>query len=191
MRALPCEGEHPAHVLLAMVADVAARDGHPPALGVEEAEQEVRHRGLPCAARPDERDLAARIEPQVDAAEHGGLVVAVADCHVLEGDHGGSGRRGEGRLGVAHLRLGIGELEQSSSRSDARGQLAGSGGEGECGVEGGEREQRKRCDEHPVERARVVRRDRYGQDADDRQAARRERERLAETGDERVATREA
>ena len=191
MRALSGEREHPAHVLLSVVAHVAAGDRHPSALGVEEAEQEVRHRGLPGAARPDEGDLAAGIEPQVDAAEHGGLVVAVADGHVLEGDDGRSRRRGKRRLGIAHLRRGVRELEQPATGSEARGQLARRGGEGEDGVERGEREQRERRDEHAVERARVVRRDGHGQDADDRQAARGERERLAETRDERVATRKA
>ena len=86
MRALPGEREHPAHVLLPMVAHVVAGDRHPSELRVEEAEQEARDRGLPCAARPDECDLAARIEPQVDAAEHRRLVVAVADGDVLEGN---------------------------------------------------------------------------------------------------------
>ena len=71
MRLLAGERERSSHVLLPHLPHVAAADRDPPRLGVEEAEEEVRHGGLAGAALADERDPAAGLEPQVEAVEHG------------------------------------------------------------------------------------------------------------------------
>ena len=68
VRLLAGEREGAADVLLPVLAHVAAGDRDAALLRVEEAQQEVRDRRLAGAARPDERDPRAGLEPQVEAA---------------------------------------------------------------------------------------------------------------------------
>ena len=86
MRLLAGEREGAADVLLPVFAHVAAGDRDAAPLRVEEAEQEVRDRGLAGAARPDERDARAGVEPEVEARERGPVAARVARRHALEHD---------------------------------------------------------------------------------------------------------
>src|SRR5215470_14975891 len=69
MRFLARQREPCADVFLPVLMEIAAVHGHPSLGGVEEAEQEVRHRRLPGTARSDERDVATRLETQVEVRD--------------------------------------------------------------------------------------------------------------------------
>ena len=71
MRVLAGDGDRAAHVLLAVLAQVAAGERDAALLGVEEAQEQVRDRRLAGAARPEQGDAAARLEPQAEAVERG------------------------------------------------------------------------------------------------------------------------
>ena len=71
MRLLPGDRDRAAHVILAVVAQVATGERHPPLLGVEEAQQQVGDGRLAGAARTDQRDPLARLEPEADVVEAG------------------------------------------------------------------------------------------------------------------------
>ncbi len=86
MRLLARECNRPADVLLAQLTDVLATDRDATSLGVEEAQEEVRHRGLARAARAEEGDASSRLERQVEALEHGGISRGVARRHAFERD---------------------------------------------------------------------------------------------------------
>ena len=65
------DGDRAADVLLAVVAQVAAPERDAPALGVEEAEQQVHDRRLARRrSRPTSATRPPGLEPQADAVEH-------------------------------------------------------------------------------------------------------------------------
>ena len=64
MRVLAGDGDHAPDVVLAVLASIASGHHHASALRIEEAQQEVRDRRLAGAARAEERDALARLEPQ-------------------------------------------------------------------------------------------------------------------------------
>ena len=121
VRLLPGERERAPDVLL---AQLARRRGPPivdaARLGIEEAQEEVRDGRLPRAARPDERDPPARLEPQVDAVQSARLVRRVASGHALERD-GDAARSapGRGSPGRAIAGVAVGQLEDAPRRRRA------------------------------------------------------------------------
>ena len=80
------ERERRAHVLLPVVAGVVAGDRHPASFRVEEPQQQGRDRRLARSARPDQGDVPAGSQDEVDAAEGGLVSAAVARGHVLQRD---------------------------------------------------------------------------------------------------------
>ena len=122
MRVLAGHGDHPAHVLLAIVAQIAAAEDDAPGFRVEEAEEHVRHGRLSGAARSEQGDLPARVEPEVEAVERRRLARRVprADAFEREPELGGCGRR----LGrVDDGRLAVGQLEDPAAGRDRRAEL--------------------------------------------------------------------
>ena len=89
---------------------------HAAFLGIEEAEQQVRDRRLAGAARPDERDPPAWLEPQVEAAQRRRLSGRVAGGDTLEGHD--RGKRGAGR-GSAGSRTAGSRSTSSNTRRPA------------------------------------------------------------------------
>ena len=187
MRVLTGERKRSPDVVLAKLADVVARERHTALLRIEEAEQEVRDRRLAGAARPDERDPPARLEPQIEAAQRRRLSRRVAGSNTLEGhDRGKRGRRA--RLGgIAHGRLAVDELEHAAAGCDRGPELRGGGPKRRDALERRQREQSGRRDEHPVNR-RVGR---HSKHTGDGQAGDQDRQALREAGCERVAPAEA
>src|SRR5262245_32816794 len=80
---LSSEGEDGSDFLLAVFVERMAGDGHRALLGIEEAEQEVRHCRLAGAAWSDERDPPSRIEAEREAAQRRLLIPAVAGGDIL------------------------------------------------------------------------------------------------------------
>ena len=189
VRLLAGERERAAHVLLPVLAHVAAGDRHAPLLGVEEPEEEARDRGLAGAARPDERDPLPRLEPEVDAAQRRRGAVRVARRHALERDGAGAAGReraaGSRDAGSVSVGSRTRRPRRESTRAPVPPPAAGDG------VERREREQRQRRHEHAIESSRLVGRDRHREDAYDREPGDEDRERIVEAGDERVAAAEA
>ena len=125
MRVLAGDGDHAAHVLLAVVAQVLAGERHAPALRVEEAQQQADDRRLAGAARAEERDAPARLEAQAEAVERGPLVGGVAGAHVLERDRERRTGAGSGCAGSTTRGLAVGQLEDPPAGRERRRQLAG------------------------------------------------------------------
>jgi hypothetical protein len=86
VRILACDGDHAAHVLLAVAAQILAGEGHAPALRIDEAEEQADDRRLAGSARAEEDDSAARFEAQAEGVECGPFVGGVAGADVLELD---------------------------------------------------------------------------------------------------------
>ena len=151
MRVLAGHRDRAAHVLLAVVAQVAPRERHAPRLGIEEAQEQVDDGGLPGAARAHERDAAARLEAQADPVERRALAGRVARAHVLQRHRERPRRRGQRRGGIDDGGLAIGELEHPAAGRERDRQLARGGGQRLDRLEGGQREQGEHRDEHAVQ----------------------------------------
>ncbi len=187
---LPREREGPADVLLPQPADVDAVERDPARLGIEEAQEQVRDRRLPGAARADECQAAPGIEPEVEAVERRRLAGRVRGRHALQRDGDPPSRRRRGLGWIGHPRLAVGQLEHASSGGERRRELARRARQRRHRVERGQREQRECGDEDAVERAGVVRGDRHGQHAGSREAGDEHGQRVGEAGDQCVATSE-
>jgi hypothetical protein len=146
MRRLARERECPANVLLAVVAEIVSTDGDPSALGVEEPEQEVRHGRLARPARADQRDVASRLQDEVEVAERRPRRTVVPRGHAFQPDRGpGTGWR-ERVGGIAHIGLAVDELQHPATCRQRPRQLAGGFRErGDC-FERGDREESERRD---------------------------------------------
>ncbi len=120
---LPREREGPAHVLLPQPADVDAVERDPARLGIEEAQEQVRDRRLPGAARADECQAAPGIEPEVEAVESRRLPGRVRRCHSLQSDGDLPSRGRRGLRWIGHARLAVGQLEHASSGGERRREL--------------------------------------------------------------------
>ncbi len=191
MRLLPCERERAADVFLPERAEVAPVEHDAALLRVEKAEQQVRDRRLPGAARADESDTLARRQPQLDVL-HGGCGRArVARGHILDRHRDRCDRRGGGVGGVSDPGLARRQLEDPPSGRECPHELARGAGERSDRLEGGERQERERGDEHAVERARLVRGHRDGEHDDRREAGDCDRSCVGQARDEPVATGEA
>ena len=150
----PGDGDRTPDVRLAVVAQVAAGERDPPALGVAEAEQELDDRGLAGAARSDERHAGAGRQAEVDAVQRGLLAVRVAGTDALEreGERRPRRRRCDAGVGDAH-RAG-GEVEDPAPGAERGGELARGRRQRLDRLERGEREQSEHGDEHRVEAPR-------------------------------------
>ena len=146
------EGEGAPQVVLTELAHVATRESHTAFLGVEEAEQEVRHGRLADAARPDERDLPARLEQQVEPAERRWPAGLVAGGHSLE-RHGRGQRRRQAEARRDRARPARGRRARTRAGPPRSWPRAPGGGLKRCdALERRQGEQREGRHEHPVER---------------------------------------
>ena len=131
-------------------------DRHPASLRVEEAQQQIRDRRLAGAARPDERDPPARLQPEVEAGQRRRLARRIAGGHALERD----GRRelGHGtRPGrVPDRRLAVDQLEHAPAGRERGRELDRGRPQRQDALERREREQRDRRHEHPVDATRLA-----------------------------------
>ncbi len=142
------------NVLLPERAQVDAAERDAPFLRVEEPQEQVRHGGLPGAARADEGDALAGLEPQVESFEGRRHHARVPRGDSLERHDDGRSGRGRRPLGIAHGRLVRRQLEDTPPGGERSRQLARGGWQRRDGLERGECEQRERRDEHTVERPR-------------------------------------
>ena len=154
MRVLSRDGDRAANVLLSILAHVATAERDAAGLGVEEADEQVRDRRLAGAARPDERDPAAWLEPEIDAVEREWVARRVARADAFERDRERLRRERHGVVGVCDRGLAVGQLEEPLPGCERLGQLSRGLGERLHGLERGEREQREHCDQDPIEAAR-------------------------------------
>ena len=173
-------------------ADVDAVDRDPARPRIEEAQEKVRDRRLPGAARADERHPAARARAggrsrRAPASLPDGYAAVTPSRATVTCPRGGACRLDR----IGHPRLAVGQLEHAPSGGERRGELARRARERRDGVERRQREERERGDEDAVERAGVVRGDCDGQHADRREAGHEHGQRVREPGDESVATAEA
>ena len=179
-----------ADVLLPVLAQIPSRQGHATFLRIEEAEEEVDDGRLPRPARPHERDSPSWIEPQVDAAERGLLLVCVAGRRGLESDGRGLRRRRRARR-VGDLRSAVRQLEDPPPGGEQGGKLTRRPGQRRDGFEGREGQKGEGRHEHAVERTGVVRRNGHREDARRRQSGDEDGKRLGETCGERIAPAQA
>ena len=131
VRVLPRDGDPAADVLQPVLAQVAPGERDTARLGVDKALEQVGDRRLAAPARPEQRDPAARLEPQADAVEGRPFAGGLADANVLE--RAGRERQRIGRVGDG--RLARGQLEDPLARRDRRPQLPERLGQGLDGLE--------------------------------------------------------
>ena len=147
---LPVEAHRVPHVGLGGRAEVGAAERDRAAVGIVEADEQVRERRLPGAARTDDGDPGRGLQAERDAVERGCCPARVADGRVHDrqvacpGERAGLRRIGDGRLAVGHL------LEPSGGGS-AGAELLGSLGERSDRLEGRERSEDERGQQHGVE----------------------------------------
>ena len=149
------ERERAPQVVLTELAHVATRKSHAAFVGIEEAEQEVRHGRLADAARPDERDLPARLEQQVESAERGLARRARSGRSLPRAPRPrGERRRKPGLGGIAHGGLAVDELEHAPAGRDRGRELPARRPVAVRRLERRQGEQREGRHEHAVERLR-------------------------------------
>ena len=134
MPVLPGHGDRRADVLLAQLAGVATADRHPPLLGVEKPQQEVRHGRLPGPALADEGDSAARLEPQRRSLQYRRVVRPVARADVLQADGDRGHRQRSGPVGIGDPRPAVDQFQHALAGGDRRAQVANRAGE--AGLDG-------------------------------------------------------
>ena len=117
-RVLADERHAASHLLEAQLAQVAAADRDPAAIGIVEPEQQPRDRRLARAARAHDRDALARpnVEAQLDVRR--ATRPRIGERDVLEG-HPGVGRFRAGRV-IRHGRDGVEERENAASRGETQ-----------------------------------------------------------------------
>src|SRR5262249_27592232 len=143
VRVLAGDGDRAPHVLLPVLAQVAARERDAAGLGVEEADEQVDDRRLAGAARAAQPDPPARLETEIRAVEHKRLAGGVAGADVLERDRERRRRQWYRRVGVCDCRLAIGQLEEPLTGRERLGELTCRERERLHRLERGEREQRE------------------------------------------------
>ena len=84
MGVLAGDRDHAPDVVLAVLANILSGHRHPAALGIEEPQQQVCDRRLAGAARTEQRDPLARLEPEADAVDRGALLTRIPRRHTFE-----------------------------------------------------------------------------------------------------------
>ena len=114
VRVLLHDGDLRAKVLEAQRAHVAAADADAPALGIVEAQEQSRDRGLAGAARPHESDSLARRHREAQALVGGAAAAGIRERHLLEGDTRRERRDARARLALLpHLGRGAQDRENA------------------------------------------------------------------------------
>ena len=172
----PATANVAAHVLLA-----ESRMSRPPivtrpSLRVEEPQQQVRHRRLPGAARPDERDAAPRLEAQVDAARAPAARRARSARYALQATATGPTGSGAGSVGIGIRRLAVDQLEHARPGGERRAQLARAPASRLDGLERRPARAAPALRSAPGRAALLVRRDGHREDAGHGRARRRRAE---------------